>query len=114
MPRWPGGRGRIVQSWPVQQPDLGESDMEEWEYQPTNDQNPERPVPTTEPRMSAGGIPTETSPKAEMEWLDPPMHIEKSQRIWSYSWAQPVPAKAAEPNGQILDLGAIRAIDPWG
>ncbi len=64
--------------------------------------------------MPAGGIPTEASPKAEMEWLDPLMHIEKSQRIWSYRWARPVPAKAAEPNGHILDLGAIRAIDPWG
>ncbi len=27
---------------------------------------------------------------------------------------RPVPAKAAEPNGQILDLGAIRETDPWG
>ncbi len=27
--------------------DLGEIDMEEWVYQPTNDQKLERPVPTT-------------------------------------------------------------------
>ncbi len=64
--------------------------------------------------MPAGGNDTEASLKAELGWLDPPMNIEKSQRVWSYIWARPVPAKAAEPNGQILDLGAIRAIDPWG
>ncbi len=73
--------------------------------------DPERPVTTTGPRMLAGGVHTGTS-KANLEWLDPPMNIEKSQRVWSYSWARPLPAKAAEPNGQILDLGAIRAIDP--
>ncbi len=50
----------------------------------------------------------------ELGWLDPPMNIEKSQRVWSYSWARPVPANAAEPNVQVLYLGAIRAIDPWG
>ncbi len=62
-------------------PDLGESDMEEWEYLPTNNQNPEWPVPTTGPRMPAGGTHTEASPKAELGWLDPPMNIEKSQRV---------------------------------
>ena len=95
-------------------PDLDECDLEEWENQPTNDQNPERPAPTAEPRMPAGGFSTEASPKAEDGWLDPPMQIEESDRVWHYSWARPVPARAAEPNGQILDLGAIRAIDPWG
>jgi hypothetical protein len=89
-------------------PDLGGSDMEECEYQPTNDQNPNWSVATTGPRMPAG------SAEGELGWLDPPMKIEKSQRVWSFSWARPVPAKAAEPNGQILDLKAIRAIDPWG
>ncbi len=64
--------------------------------------------------MQAEGTTTVASPKAELGWLDPPMNIEKSQRVWSYSLTRPVPAKAAEPNGQILDLGAIRAIDPWG
>jgi hypothetical protein len=81
--------------------------LEEREYQPTNDQIPEWPVPTTGPRMPAGGTHMGASPKAELGWLDPPMNIEKGQRVWSYSWARPVPAKAAEPNGQILDLGAI-------
>ncbi len=95
-------------------PGLGECDLEEWEYQPTTDQNPERPAPTAEPRMPAGGFPTEASPRAEQGWFDPPMQIEKSSRVWSYSWARPIPSRGAEPNGQILDLGAIRAIDPWG
>jgi hypothetical protein len=70
--------------------------------------------PTTRPRMPAEGTTTVASPKEELGWLDPPMNIEKSHRVWSYSWARPVPAKAAEPNGQILDLVAIRMIDPWG
>ncbi len=87
--------------------------MEEWEYQSTGNQNPERPVQTTRLRMPAEGTTTVALPKAELEWLDPPMNIKKSQRVWSYSWARPVPAKAAELNGQILDLGAIRVIDPW-
>ncbi len=39
------------------------------------------------------------------------MNIEKNQCIWSYSWARPVLAMAAEPNSQILDLGAIRATE---
>ncbi len=88
--------------------------MEEWECHSTGNQNPERPVHTTRPRMPAKGTTAVASPKAELGWLDPPMNIEKIQRVWSYSSTRPVPANTAEPNGQILDLGAIRAIDLWG
>ncbi len=34
--------------------------------------------------------------------------------MWSYSWDRPVQARAAEPNGQVLDLGAFRSIVSWG
>ncbi len=66
-------------------PDLNEYDLEEWEYQATNVQDPERPAHTAEPRMPAGGFPAEASPKAEERWLDPPMQIEKINRVWHYS-----------------------------
>jgi len=95
-------------------PDLESSDLEEWDDQSTFHQNPERPALTAESRMPAGGFPVEASPKAEDGWLDPPMQILRSDRVWTYSWARPVPARAAEPNGQILDLGAIRSIGSWG
>ncbi len=66
-------------------PDLGEDDMEEWECQSTGNQNPGQPVHTTRPRMPAEGTTTVASPKAELGMLDPPMNIEKSQRVRSYS-----------------------------
>ncbi len=40
------------------------------------------------------------------------MHLEESSRVWSYFWEWQIPGRAAAPNGKILDLGAIRAIDP--
>jgi hypothetical protein len=38
--------------------DLNEYDLEEWEYQSTHDQSPERPAPTEDFRMPAGGFST--------------------------------------------------------